>query len=113
MEHGPEITGTLFRNQNSVPKKIRRFVARHYQKWISAKGALTPVASARVRFDRIGEGHQVACAIRLETPAGTLRGYELASNIHQAFDACLKRIEAQLAQMERFSHLYLSPAPAY
>lgn len=107
-----EISGTVFHHEKSVPKKVRRFVARHFEKWAEARfGSVSQeiLRIARIRFDRVGRGHSVSCSIRLETSVGAVRGSEVASGLHQSLDACLKRIESQIENFSQISRMVLGP----
>ncbi len=94
----PQVSGSYFHHENSVPKKVRRFVARHMEKWAETRLGNVPAVIRRawVSFDRVGRGHTVSCSVSLETPRGVVRSDETATNLHQAFDACLRRLAFQL-----------------
>ena len=83
-----------------VPKKVKIFVRRHFERWITA-AAGTPLASlerAVVSLDRVGRGHVFSCSIRVELRSGAVRGEESGLDLHQVFDACLLQLEEQLMQ---------------
>ncbi len=113
----PQVSGSYFHHhENSVPKKVRRFVARHMEKWAEASLGDLPAVIRRawVSFDRVGRGHTVSCSVSLETPLGVVRSDETAPNLHQAYDACLRRLAHQLesSKLANGSKRLLSPQAA-
>lgn len=102
-----------------VPKKVRKFVHRHYERWIQtqARTLINAFRRARVTIERMGQGHFFCCTIRLETAAGMVLGQEAGPNLHWAFDGCLRQLERQITAWNESvaalsGPLASAPAPA-
>lgn len=86
---GVLIEGSFF--ESSVPKQIRSFVKRHFDKWKYQVHA-TGVRLRSVRFDRLDGGHRVVCVVTIDTPQGILREENAARGIPEAFERCLRSL---------------------
>ncbi|MGK5087080.1 hypothetical protein WDW86_05940 [Bdellovibrionota bacterium FG-2] len=76
----------------SCSHKVRSFVRKYLENWVTLHGLSRAHTFYRVRFTRNGKGHTVACEVEVQAHQQIWTGFTISDDLHQSLVRCLDKM---------------------